>query len=155
MNDLRIPPRNPRTPTGRFVIPTGCNCSTCAPPLPWRKLAIIGAVLVASLALSLSGCATFRSDVTQASQQCSLSQHVKDAGIKLAPYEAKAVACLADGQASTIEACESIVGADVVATAVSNAPEEVTDILRCAAALVADAAKGKAISVSRTADAGK
>ena len=77
--------------TGRFSVPTNCHCNMCEPRiLTPRKCLIIAAAIVGCLVLSLSGCATFRADVTQASQQCSLSQHVKDAGIKLAPYEAKA-----------------------------------------------------------------
>lgn len=153
MNDLQPVPHS--FSAGRFLYPKNCKCRNCEPPIPWRKLAIIGAALAGCLLMSLSGCATFRADVTLASQQCAASQHLKDAGVKVAPYEAKAVSCLADGQASSIEACESVVGAQVVAVALSNAPNEVTDILRCAAALVSDAAKGKAIAASPTPDAGK
>jgi hypothetical protein len=114
------------------------------------KFMLAAAVALGLFACSLAGCATFRSDVTQASQQCAASQHLKDAGMKVAPYEAKAVACLAEGAESSIEACEGAVGASVVAVA----PEEATDILRCAAALVSDAAKGKAIASQSPPDGG-
>jgi hypothetical protein len=86
------------------------------------------------------GCAT----VKLAATQCGAAGEFKAAGAKLAPVEAQALTCLASGAESTVEACETKVGASVVALGVVNSPTEVGDALKCAAAFVADLAAEKA-----------
>ena len=44
MNDLRPWPRNPSTPTGRFIIPTNCRCRMCREAIPWRTLGVLALV---------------------------------------------------------------------------------------------------------------
>lgn len=130
MNDIRPWPRNPHTPTGRFVIPTGCNCSTCAPPLPWRKLAIIGAALAGCLLLSLSGCATAKT--------CSLpvtAQVISDG--------AAVLVCANTGK--TLAACED-------AQLAIEAGQLTADLLACGEQAVAAAATQPH---TNAADAGK
>lgn len=54
MDDIREwPKRNPSTPTGRFIIPAGCNCRMCHEPLPWRLLGVL-AVIFGVLVLALN-----------------------------------------------------------------------------------------------------
>ena len=92
------------------------------------------------LGTALTGCAT----VNLASTQCGAKQELQAAAWKVAAVEAQALVCNAAG--TSIEACESAAGATLVATAVANSAAEANDVLRCAAALIADAGHAKTVT---------
>ena len=121
MSDLRTwPKRNPSTPTGRFIIPTGCKCMHCDPSVPWRKLMIVASAIAACLMLSLSGCATVKADAKDVAAVCR-PELLGDA-VQILPLVAALAICEAQGQdcSVTISQLEADGKADAQACALAQ-----------------------------------
>ena len=95
------------------------------------------------LALALSGCAT----VKLAETQCGAKQELQAAAWKVAAVEAQALVCNAAG--TSVEACEEAAGATLASSAVAGSAREANDVLRCAAALIADAGHAKTVTPTK------
>lgn len=121
--------------------PHACRCPDFVPSWLTPKRAIVGAIAALSLmALVLSSCAT----VKLAATQCGAQGELKEAAGVVMSVEAVALVCAASGQ--SVVSCEESTGATLAAKAVVSAPAEVNDVLRCAAALIADAGKAKTVT---------